>query len=240
MTVVLALCLVASARPQNRLQAPGPWVIGAVNDWASSGNYQIYSCSSQASEVKNLLDSTYLYVQTAILSTDAPAYKAFFHSVDPALVKTVLRAITAGTNITTKDHGSRRPTLVCVNPNDWGIAPFWKLCEDPSEPAMVIQPPESSIIFLCPVYFERAMSPDADKCGTVNHAGTRMIVHSYIAGTQYGLLVQALSNMYVRETMPGVIMLGERARTENECLALPPDQALRSSANYAYFLSSKW
>ena len=236
-TVLLALCLVANALSQSGLRVASSWTIGTVNDWVSSGNYRIYSCSSQASEVKHLLDLTYLYVSNGILSTNTPAYKAFFRSADPAVVKTVLSAITAGTNITTRQRGPWRPTLVCVNAIDRGIASFWNLCEDGSEP-MLIQAPETSIVFLCPIFFGRPLSPDADDCGTVNHAGTRMITHNYIAGTQYGLLIQALAAMYVRETRPGVIMLRGGAMTENECLALPPDQALRSSSSYALFLSS--
>ena len=238
-TVVLALCLLASARPQTRTRLGHSWSVGAVNDWVSSGNYRIYSCSSQASEVKNLLDLTYLYVQTALLSTNTPAYKAFFRSANPAPVKTVLGAITAGTNITTGQHGPRRPTLVCVNAIDPGIAAFWDLCKNPSQP-MVIQPPETSIVFICPVFFEIALSPQTTDCGTVNHAQTRMITHSYIVGTQYGFLIQALADMYIRETVPGVTALSLKARTENECLALPPDQAVRSSSSYALFLSSEW
>ena len=210
-----------------------------MNDWVSSGNYRIYSCSSQASEVQNLLDLTYLYVQTALLSTNTPAYKAFFRSADSAPVKTVLGAITAGTNVTTGQHGPKRPTLVCVNAIDPGITAFWDLCKNPSQP-MVIQPPETPGVFLCPVFFERALSPQTTDCGIVNHAQTRMITHSYIAGTQYGFLTQALADMYIREMVPGVTALSAKARDENECLALPPDQAVRSSSSYAFFLSSEW
>ena len=238
-TVVLAFCLLASTRPQMPVRPDSAWTIGAVNDWASSGDYRIYSCSSQASEVKNLLDLTYLYVQNALLSTDHPAYKAFFRSADPATVKAVLRAITAGTSINTRQHGQQRPTIVCVNAIDPGIAAFWNLCKHPAEP-MVAQPTETSLVFLCPVFFERALSPQAVDCGTVNHAQTGMITQSYIAGTQYGILVQALADIYIRETMPWVTALTGEVKNENECLALPPDQAVRSSSSYSFFLSSKW
>ena len=237
--VVLALCLFASARPQIAMRPDSAWAIGAVNDWASSGNYRIYSCSSKASQVKNLLDLTYLYVQNALLSTSTPAYKAFFRSADPAPVEAVLRAITAGTSINTKWHGQKQPTLVCVNAVDPGITTFWDLCKHPANP-MVVQPPETSIVFLCPGFFERTLSPEARDCGTVNHAKTKMITNNYIAGTQYGFLVQALADMYIQETMPGVTVLIKEMRTENECLALPPDQAVRSSSSYSFFLSSKW
>ena len=228
-TVILGLCLVVHPLRSR---------IGALDDWASSGNYRIYSCSSQASKVEHLLDLAYLYVQTAILSTNTPAYKAFFRSADPATVKTVLRAITAGTNITTKQNGSKHPTLVCVNANDPGITAFWDICNEPSD-ILVIQPPETALVFLCPVFFNRPLSPQNGDCGTVNYAETSMITHTYIAGSQYGLLMHALADMYIRETMPWVTTMSVKVRTENECLTLPPDQALRSSSSYALFLASK-
>ena len=230
-TVILALCLFASTHALRSY-------IGALDDWASSGNYRIYSCSSQASKVKNLLDLAYLYVQTGILSTNTPAYQAFFRSADPTTVKTVLHAITAGTNITTKQRGSRQPTLVCVNAIDPGITAFWDYCHEPLH-NMVIQPPETEIVFLCPVFFKRPLSPRDSDCGTVNYAETGMITQGYIAGSQYGLLMHALADMYIRETMPWVTTLSVKVRTENECLTLPPDQALRSSSSYALFLSSQ-
>ena len=235
--LVLALCLLASAHPQMQLRPASRWAIGAVNDWTSTGNYRIYSCSSRASEVKTLLGLTYLYVQTALLSTDTPPYKAFFRSADPAPVKRVLGAITTGTNITTLRHGQKQPTLVCANAIDPGIGAFWDLCKHPSNP-MVIQPPETSIVFLCPVFFGRPLSPQATDCGTVNHAETRLITQPQFLGTQYGFLVEVLAGMYIRETMPGVTGLDGDGRTENECLALPPDQAVKSSSSYSYFVLS--
>ena len=238
-TVVLALCLLASARPQTPVQLTSAWSIGNLKDWADSGNYRIYSCSSQVPEVKNLLDLTYLYVQTALLSTKTPAYKAFFRSADPAPVEAVLRAITAGTSINTKFHGIGRPTLVCANAIDPGIAAFWNLCKQPSVPT-IMQPEGTSIIFLCPIFFRQALSPQATQCGIVNHAKTRMITQSFFPGTQYGALGQTLADMYIKATMPGVTPLRGGLMTENECLALPPDQAVRSSSSYAYFLLSQW
>ena len=238
-TVALALCILASARPQTSMRLGDSWSIGRANDWVSSGNYLIYSCSTQASEVVNLLDLAYLWIQNALLSTDTPAYKAFFRSADPATVKSLLSAFTAGTNVTTKSHGSRRPTVVCVNAVDPGINAFWDLCKHPGGP-VVIQPPNTSIVFLCPVFFERDLSPQATDCGTVNHAGTRMLTHSYIAATQYGFLIQALADMYIRELMPGVTPLSIQSRNENDCLVLPPDQAIRCATSYVFFLSSKW
>ena len=237
-SLILAFLLFASGRPQSQSQA-GSWAIGGVDDWVSSGNYLIYSCASEASNVKTILDRIYLALQTAILATDSSAYKAFFRSADPGSVAAVLNAITAGTNITTAAHGSRRPTLVCVNAIDRKIHPFWTICQD-SEQTVVIQPPGTSIVFLCPIFFERELFPQSTECGSVNYARTRLISQSYIAGSQYGFLTQALADMYIRETMPGKVMLGGDVRDVNECLALPPDQALMNPSSYAYYVSSKW
>ncbi|KAL9133626.1 MAG: hypothetical protein Q9175_005194 [Cornicularia normoerica] len=237
-TSVLFTCLLlVHARPQDRAQAGG-FAIGAVNDWASSGNYLIYSCASEAADVKNILDSTYLSLQTAILATDSAAYKAFFRSADPSSMTKVLNGITAGTNITTAGYGSRRPTMVCVNAIDPQIHTMWKLCQD-SEDTVVIQPPETAIVFLCPIFFDRKPLPQSTDCGVVNHARTRLMQQSYIAGTQYGFLVQALADMYIRETMGGRSALGGDVRDENACLALPADQALMNPSSYAFYVSSK-
>lgn len=237
-SVLHAFLLLASARPQSQLQA-GSWGIGGVDDWVSSGNYLIYSCSSEASVVKNILDQTYLSLQGAILATDSSAYKAFFRSADPGSMTAVLNAITAGTNITTAAHGSRRPTMVCVNPTDQHIHTFWKICHE-SEQTVVIQPPGTAIVFLCPLFFDRELYPRSAECGFVNFARTKLISHSYIAGSQYGFLMQALAAMYIRETTQGKAALGGDVRDVNTCLALPPDQALVNPSSYAYYVSSKW
>lgn len=234
--VVLTSLLSTSARPQSQLPA-GSWGIGAVDDWVSSGNYLIYSCASEASKVKNILDRTYLALQTAILSTDSSAYKAFFRSADPGTVAAVLNAITAGTNITTATHGSRRPTLVCVNAIDRQIYKFLKICQD-SEQTVIIQPPGTPIIFLCPLFFNRELFPQSTECGVVNYADTKMIANAYIAGSQYGFLTQALADMYILE-MRGKTTMAD-VRDVNACLALPPDQALMNPSSYAYYVSSKW
>ena len=235
--IVLALSLLASASPQTQMRA-GSYVIGAVDDWEFSGNYRIYSCSTRASQVKKLLDLTYLYLQTALLSTNTPAYKAFFRSADPATVQNVLRAMTAGIEIQTLNHGQKQPTLVCVNREDPGILTFWDLCDHAAGP-MVIQPPETALIFLCPIFFDRDVAPQATDCGTVNRADTKLITRSYILGTQYGFLVQALADMYIRERMPGVKVLRGEWQTDNDYLALPPDQSVRTSKSYSYYVSSK-
>lgn len=232
--VFLIFLLAAHARPQEATQGGG-FTIGVVNDWVPSGNYLIYSCASQATEVKNILDMTYLLLQTAIIETDSPAYKAFFRSADPGSMTAVLKDITAGTNLTTVRHGSRRPYLVCVNPTDIGIRTFWNLCQE-SEHTVVIQPPGTSIVFLCPIFFNINPLPQPTDCATVNHASTALILRSHIAAKQYGFLVQSLSDMYIRQRM----LTGGHVGDENACLALPPDQALRNPSSYAFYASSKW
>ena len=236
-TVFLALILLASARPQTEWDADS-WAVGMENDWVSSGNYRIYSCSSQAPDVKKLLDLTYLYLQNAILSTDGPAYKAYFHSANPARVQTVLRSITAGNNISTADHGSKQPTLVCLNEKDLGIAYFWNACKDKPRP-IVSFPPKTSYVFLCPIFFEFPVSPDSDQCSAVNHANTRLLTDRLtgsIARRQTGLLILALADIYLRET--GVNVLKGDVMDENAGLALPPNQAVKTASSYALFACS--
>ncbi len=237
-SVFLAFLFRAGARPQDQVRA-GSFAVGATNDWDSSGNYRIYSCGSEASDVKNILDRTYLSLQTAILATDSSAYKAFFRSADPASVIAVLTAITAGTNITDPIRGSRRPTMVCVNPVDSHIRSIWKICQD-SDQTVIVQPPGTAILFLCPIFFSRELMPQSTECGVVNHANTALVSQSYIAGSQYGFLVQTLSEMYLRQMMRGKMAPGEDVRDPNACLVLPPAQALMNPSSYAFYVSSKW
>lgn len=213
-------------------------MIGRVNDWSSSGNYLIYSCGSQVEDVKNILEFTYLFLQTAMRSTGGPAYKAFFRSADPNSVNAIINGITAGTNVTTKSHGSRRPNLVCANALDPGIRSFWNLCQD-SPNTVLIQPPDTSIVFLCPIFFQRPTSPQSEECATVNRAKTKLISHSNIAGSQYSYMVLALADIYIRAALQGKMSLSVAVRDESHCLALPPDQALRNPSSYTFYASSK-
>lgn len=231
------LLLLARARPQDQLQTTGGFRLGSVNDWVRSGNYLIYSCGSEATDVKNVLDMTYLSLQTAMLSTDGAAYSAFFRTADPASVTAVLKNITEGAKVRTVWHGLRAPVLVCVNALDAGIRTFWNLCQE-SQQTVVIQPPETPLVFLCPIFFDRKPLPLSTDCATVNHASTAFVSYHYIAGAQYGFLVQALADMYIRQRTRGRALGGD-VRSENACLALPPDQALMNPSSYAFYVSSK-
>ena len=233
---LLTFLLLAHARPQDVVSGSS-FAIGGVDDWDSAGNYLIYSCGSEATNVNILLDLTYLILQTAILSTDGSAYKAFFRSANPNSMTAVLKAITAGTNITTANHGSRRPTLVCANADDQHIRGYWNICSN-SEGTVVIQPPATSIIFLCPNFFSLKPLPKPADCGVVNHAGTRLIPTNYIARTQFGFLVHVLVDMYL-QNMGKSKASGGDVRDENSCLALPPSQALTNPSSYVLYASSK-
>ncbi|CAF9938670.1 hypothetical protein IMSHALPRED_001046 [Imshaugia aleurites] len=232
-SILFALSFLANARPQTQAEV----AIGAVEDWVSSGNYLIYSCLSRAPYVKDLLDLTYLYLQTAILSTDTPAYQAFFHTADPAVVTTILRAITAGANWTTLDHVSSRPTLVCANDYDPGLGDFWAICS--KRPGlMLFQAANVPHIVACPNFFEKTQAPQSADCGVVNHANTQLIGHTNVATTQYGFLVNELAMLYIREKMPGQMLGFKEVGGLNQCLALPPDRAVTNPASYAWFVAS--
>ena len=237
----LAFILVAQARPQSvPLVNTGPFAIGATNDWASSGNYHIYGCASRVPEVQSILDQTYLALQTAILSTDSPAYAAFFHSAAPSSVTAVLKTITLGTNLTTVTRKSRRPTLACVNEVDDRIRAFWKACQQ-SENIFVIETLGTAILWLCPVFFDLEPLPLSTDCGAVNRASTKLITQNLIEQTQYHFLVQGLARMYIGEARGlGATAQGRIVRDENACLALPPDQALTNPSSFAFYASSKW
>ena len=233
---LLTFLLLARARPQDVITG-GSFAIGGVDDWVSAGNYLIYSCGSKATDVKNILDFTYLALQTAILSTDSAAYKAFFRSANANSMTAVLKTITEGTNVTTTNHGSRRPTLVCANANDQHIRGFWNICTE-SPGTVSLQAPGTSLVFLCPIFFRQKLLPEPTDCGVVNHANTRLITDNYIAGSQFGFLVQVLADMYIQDMGMNKAAGGD-VRDENSCLALPPSQALTNPSSYAFYASSK-
>ena len=233
--IVLPFLLHASAHPQEAVPG-GAFAIGALDDWHSSGNYRIYSCGSEAPIVQNILQQSYFSLKTAALSTDGSAYKAFFRSADPGSVTSILGDIAEGPNITTTQHGSRRPTLICVNPTDRHIRVFLKICAD-SEGTVVIQPPGTPNLFLCPIFFSRKLFPASTDCGVVNHANTNLIARTYIAGSQYGFLVQALADMYIRRGNAGTP--GGDVREENSCLRLAPARAVVNPSSYAFYVSSE-
>lgn len=160
----------------------------------TSGNYTIFNCGPKSQDVVNLLDQTYLYLQTALLSTSKTApYKAFFRTASPAPV------------------ASERPLI----------------------------PVPRQLFLLCPSFFELAPSPQQDDCAVVSHAETQFYARSYPPATQYGLLVRALADIYIRDLMPGQAMPADKDVTDtNECLALPPARAVVNPSSYAFFASN--
>ena len=237
-SIFLALSLLASARPQTSQRHSGGFSIGVLKDWASSGNYLIYSCASQAPQVKELLEDSYLYLQTAILSTDSAAYKAYFHSADPAIITSVLKYMTAGTNMTDTRLVSSRPTLVCVNNIDPGLTTAWKLCAE-EDNRVLLQSPGTAYVFLCPSFFGKKRTPQSTDCGVVSRDQTELLMNTHVAHSQYGFLVHALAGIYIRK----ITHIGNAPEPDelqvNKCLALPPDQAIRNPSSYALYVSSK-
>ena len=207
------------------------WTLGNVDDWVSSGVYLIYSCSSKAPIVQNLLDLTYRWTRTANLSMESPAYEAFFGNTNQGYVRYVLGCITSGCTV----NGSR-PTLVCVNEADAGIRTFWNQCHD-SPKATIILPSDSTNLMLCPRFFGYSIGPQHENCGIVNHANTKLITQD-IDRTQYGYLIDALAYLYIPIAMATIPLHGTVVE-ENACMNLAPDVAVRNPSNYAFFTSSK-
>lgn len=238
-SIFLALSLLTSARPQSfQVHTSDGFRIGVLNDWVSSSNYLIYSCSSQAPEIKDLLEDAYLYLQTAILSTNTAPYRAFFRSADPAVITNVLGYMTNGTNMTDVMLGSSRPTLVCANPVDPGLGTVRKLCAE-ADNRILLQPPGTAYIFLCPSFFNKKRTPESSDCGVVSRDRTQLLMRTHIAQSQYGFLVHALADMYIRK----ITHIGHAREPDvkevNKCLALPPDQAIHNPSSYAIYVSSK-
>lgn len=236
--IFLGLSLLANARPQAfNVQSDG-FTIGKVDDWVSSGNYLIYSCSSRAPGIKDLLVDSYLYLQNAILSTDTAPYKAFFHNAYPVPITQVLRHMADGTNMTDVVLKSSRPTIVCANPTDPGLSTAWKLCSE-ADNRILLQPPGTAYVFLCPSFFDKKRTPEHSDCATVSPDRTRLLMQTHIAQSQYGFLVHALADMYIRKITHFGHAREPDVREVNKCLALPPEKALRNPSSYAIYASSK-
>ena len=216
------------------------YTVGEVDDWVSSGNYLVYSCGSAASNITTLLDFAYLFLQTAILSTNTPPYKAFFRSASPAQMTSVLTALTTGSNVTSTKYGPRRPTLVCVNPSDTGLINVYDLCKLPSS-RPIYHDPDKPVVFLCPKFLTLPLSPSpTEDCGVVNEASTAFADnHDRVAATQYGHLVSGLADMYIWETLRMTRADVWDFRSENVCLMLPPGVAMRNPSSYAHYVSSE-
>ena len=229
--IFLAFNFLAIAHPQGKARVP-VWTLGTVDDWVSTGDYRIYSCSFQALRVKLLLDTTYTWIKTASLSLGTPAYEAFFGSKNQRYVRNLFECITEGYKV----NGSP-PTLVCVNEADLGISHYWNRCKEERGIA-IITPHNTTDLLLCPQFFELDIGPQHERCGTVNNANTELNPHGWILGTQYGFLIEALADLYLPIAMPKTPLDGS-VNEENACMELPPDEAVRNPSNYGYFTSSK-
>lgn len=228
---LLAFDMLAMARPQSNAPA---------DTSTYSGNYRIVSCGTQVPAVKSLLDSAYQWIQTDRLSMKSPAYDAFFGNVKRDYVANLFECITSGLDVS-----GHPPTLVCVNEAyalaDANIHGFWEACQ--SNPAVnAISPLESTEIYLCPRFFDLHVEPQPRGCGTVNHANTRLIqtagTHGWMLSTQYGVLIEALANVYIPKatTRPPLLY---NVIDVNQCLELRPDVAMLNPSNYAYLATSK-
>ena len=230
--ILLALLLLASRSQSITFE------LGDVDAWVPSGNYRIYSCSSRVPDVKNALDSAYLYLQSVLLGTSSPtykaSYKAFFHSANPAPILNVLQSIVVGTNVMSSQFGSQRPTIACANEADPGLREVWDQCQ--SEHVVTQRYSGGNfIVFLCPRFFSYFLSPQSGDCGIINHMQTGFLKLARLADTQYSLLVAALADMYIQDTMH---TKRTHVRDVNECLALPPDLAVKNPFSYSVFVSS--
>lgn len=228
--VLLAFDILAIARPQSNAPA----------DITYSGNYHIISCGTRAPAVKNLLDSTYVWLQTANQSLKAPAYNAFFGNLKPDYVANVIECTTSGVDVS-----GDPPTLVCVteaNPHtDSSIYNFWKECQ--AHPRVkAFTPHDSDDTMLCPSFFDLPLGPQPRDCGTVNRANTELIPsewrNGWMLGTQYGVLIEALANFYIPKATTKAPLLFDIVEV-NQCLGLRPDDAMVNPGSYAYFASSK-
>lgn len=137
------------------------------------------------------------------------------------------------------------PTLICINDAKGhahaAMRGFYKDCQ--SDPRIfAISPEQSNNIMLCPRFFDLRLGPQPRDCATVNHANTRLIPaegnNGWMLGTQYGVLIEALANIYIPLSTTKQPLLFDIIEV-NHCLDLRPDDALVNPGSYAYLASSK-
>lgn len=151
-----------------------------------------------------------------------PAYKAFFGNDYLAPVETLFRQIQNGTTYTNDGH-KYHPTIIC---SDAAHRYGWDFCNRGHYAAWG---GNTQLVILCPPFWGRPQLPTRDQCGTAHRAHSDEMIQS-----QYSILVHELAHLYLKEPclLPEVYM-------PEDCLALPPDLALRNPQNYALYFASK-
>ncbi|MCJ1226688.1 hypothetical protein MMC12_003341 [Toensbergia leucococca] len=225
--LLLTLIAVAHALPQQNPAGP------ILSELSQSGNFAIYACGSQTDAIKTLLDLSYLYLQTAILSTDSAAYKAFFKDTPPSNVTAVLNRIAEGSSILTGNL-LRRPCIICVTQQYPGLANAWDRCKANPNVA-ILHEPNTALMYLCPVAMTIQPSPVSSMCPAINPWGTGFM--GGIPMTRYAVIVDTLAYMYIPTALPGKTVLQPPVMDVGNCLGLEAEKAVRNPHSYGLYTS---
>ena len=155
-------------------------------DIVYSGNYRIYNCGDQASEIINVLQTLWHVLRSALADANSrissDAYNAFFKQVYNApTVAAVISNITTGAAVRGahffKNKPAASPIIMCASdpvrdPNNNGQLPSqsslvrwlargYNHCKTGVSASQIIG---TSIIFLCQPYFIRPIMPLPGQC----------------------------------------------------------------------------
>lgn len=224
----------------------------APNDIARSRDYTIQHCSLLTPQVQNALENLYDVLPPAIRDThygvaSAP-YQAFFKSsYYEIIVDGVLSSISIGAPVRLdpldSDNKILMPSLVCaLKPNivivqeagqDFDIYDICK--QNPSWTVMYY--PETSNIFICPIFFLVPTLPAAGNCPTVDKA-TNQFEGNFTAfwQSQIYMLLHAIARLYIGATVEESM---DEVMDWNYAISLSPSNATCNALNYVLYVASK-
>lgn len=221
------------------------------NDITRSRQYTIQHCSLLTPQVQNALESLYEVLPPAIWAThygvaSAP-YQAFFKSsYYEILVDQVLSSISIGLPVRLdpldSDDKILMPRLVCALKSDTVIVQeagqeydIYDICKQNPTWA-VIYYPETSNIFICPVFFLLPTLPAAGNCPTVNEA-TNQFEGNFTAfwQSQMYMLLHEIAHLYIGATVENSV---NETMDWNYAFWLSPSDATCNALNYVLYVAS--
>ncbi len=226
-----------------------------LDDRTSNGLYQIINCGTNAPRMIDAFNSLHgtlqLAVQDAMLSSmrssTSPAYTAFFKDGSRApYVRSIISNALTGVAVPPGVPGkpAMSPKAVCVSsPDQLQISQGGELFDmhveclkTPSVRTYIIT--GSSLIVICPSFFEVPMTPTPGQSNCVAVSG---FLNRFIgAGTQ---LIDYQIYVLLHEIARYYIYAANQDKVDhydiNTCFKLGPLESSQNAQNYAYYVASK-
>ena len=175
-------------------------------------------------------------------TTSVHGFRTFFKSnSNVAIIKSVFQAIIAGANTNSGD----RPIIECLNPEDMTeedqIEVYNKFCRSARRGVVeAMDFPKTSLVVLCPRFWDHPRFPISDDCIDVN--GRRGRAHFSERGlglihTRFSSLVHELVHLY--NPLDAAYLKGE-VYSAQECMALDADRSMENASNWALYAACKF